>query len=283
MTSQRPLILISNDDGIQAPGVHRLIDFIYDLGDIVCLCPDSPRSGGSMALSVKEALRITPHPDYRGAKMYSTNGTPTDCVKLAWHTVLRDRKPDLVLAGINHGSNAAINVLYSGTMGATQEGCAFGVPSAGFSLTDHSVKADFSICRPFVRAIVKGMLAHGLPQGVCLNVNIPHNAPQPPTAMALVRQCKGNWSDEYIEYTDPSGKPFYLLAGHFHNDEPQATDTDEYVLHQGGVSVVPIMLDRTAPLPCLNAYPEGFENSLQQGLDWLRTLCSKSFPQDSEQ
>lgn len=242
----RPLILISNDDGIQAAGVHRLIDFISDIADIVCVCPDGPRSGQSMALTVNGALRIKELPRYMGARMYSANGTPVDCVKLAWHTVL-ERRPDMVIAGINHGSNAAINVVYSGTMGATFEGCAFGIPAVGFSLTDHDPDADFEPCRPFVRAIVKGVLAHGLPEGVCLNVNIP-DSKEPPKEMRISRACRGNWSDEYVEYTDPQGKPFYMLAGRFENLEPEATDTDEWMLAHGIVSVVPVCLDRTAPL-----------------------------------
>ena len=280
MAENKPLILIANDDGIQAPGVHRLVDYLADMGEIVCLCPDSPRSGGSMALTVQGALRVKELPDYNGAKMYSTNGTPTDCVKLAWHTVLRDRKPDLVVSGINHGSNAAINVLYSGTMGAAQEGCAFGVPSVGFSLTNHSHSADFSACRVFVRAIVAGMLKNGLPEGICLNVNIPDCQPEP-TRMHLVRECKGNWSDEYVEYADPSGKPFYMLAGKFENAEPAATDTDEYVLHHGGVSIVPIMLDRTAPLAGLGASSEGNEQELAERFAWLRRLCEQTYTHES--
>lgn len=279
MTDYKPLILIANDDGIEAPGVHRLIDFLCDMADIVCLCPDSPRSGGSMALTVQGAMRIEQLPDYQGAKMYSTNGTPTDCVKLAWHTVLRDRKPDLVISGINHGSNAAINVLYSGTMGAAQEGCAFGVPSVGFSLTSHAHDADFSFCRPFVRAITEGMLRHGLPQGVCLNVNIPDGA-EPPVNMYFVRQCQGNWSDEYVEYTDPSGKPFYMLAGRFENSEPDAADTDEYVLRHGGVSIVPIMLDRTAPVAGLAAPSSLSEHEMSRQLQWLKDLCGITYTHD---
>ena len=276
----KPLILIANDDGLDAPGVHRLIDMLHDMAHIVCLGPDSPRSGGSMALTVKGALRLKAWGQYKGAEMYSTNGTPTDCVKLAWHTVLRDRKPDLVVSGINHGSNAAINVLYSGTMGAAQEGCAFGVPSVGFSLTNHSHSADFSACRPFVRAIVAGMLEHGLPKGICLNVNIP-DSPEPPVRMHLVRECKGNWSDEYVEYKDPGGHLFYMLAGHFENAEPQATDTDEYVLHHGGVSVVPIMLERTAPIAGLAAPASLREKELSEAFGWLRDLCSREFTHES--
>ena len=249
-TPYKPLALVTNDDGLEALGVHRLIDFITDLADVVCICPDGPRSGQSMALTVNGALYIKEREPYMGARMYSTNGTPVDCVKLAWHTVLKDRKPDIVISGINHGSNAAINVVYSGTMGAAFEGCAFGVPSIGFSLTNHHPAADFDPCAPFVRALVKGVLKHGLPEGVCLNVNIP-DSEVPPTEMRLARACKGNWSDEYVKYTSPWGQPFYMLAGRFDNLEPESTDTDEYLLSHGIVSVVPTMLDRTAPLSAI--------------------------------
>lgn len=246
-----PLILVSNDDGIDALGVHCLIDRLTKFGEVICVCPDSPRSAQSMALTFWNPLRITRLKDYNGAAMYKTNGTPVDCIKLAMYAVLKDRRPDLVVSGINHGSNASINVVYSGTMGAAFEGCAFGVPSVGFSLTDHNPEADFSRCYPFIDSIVEGVLANGLPEGVCLNVNIP-NTPTPPTEMRLVRSARGNWSDEYKEYTDPMGGKFYLMTGHFENFEPENTDTDEWCLKNGIVSVVPTALDRTAvPFPSL--------------------------------
>ena len=249
----KPLILVSNDDGIDARGVHALIDRLVKYGEVVVVCPDSPRSAQSMALTVNSPLRITPLPDYNGAKMYKTNGTPVDCVKLAMHNVL-DRTPALVVAGINHGSNASINVLYSGTMGAAMEGCAFGIPSIGFSLTDHSPDADFGPCLPFVDAVTEGVLTHGLPQGVCLNVNIP-DSDIAPSEMRLTKSCKGNWSDEYQQYIDPQGRKFYWLTGKFVNEEPENTDTDEWCLAHGIVSVVPVMLDRTA--------------TDRRGYDWL--------------
>ncbi|MDE6769758.1 MAG: 5'/3'-nucleotidase SurE [Muribaculaceae bacterium] len=241
----KPLILVSNDDGIDAKGVHALVDRLIQFGDVVVVCPDSPRSGQSMALTVNSPLRVTRVKDYRDAKMYKTNGTPVDCVKLAMHNVL-DRIPTLVVAGINHGSNASINVVYSGTMGAAFEGCAYGLPAIGFSLTDHSPNADFEPCYPFIDAIVKGVLERGLPKGVCLNVNIPNSA-VPPTEMRLTKSCKGNWTDEYKEYVDPNGGKFYWLTGKFVNEEPDNPDTDEWCLTHGIVSVVPVMLDRTAP------------------------------------
>lgn len=243
---KRPLILVSNDDGYQAPGVRALIEMLLPIGEVIAVCPDSPRSGGSMAITVNQAMRVTRISDFDLCEMYAVNGSPSDCVKLGMYAVLKGRCPDLVVAGINHGSNAAVNVVYSGTMGATFEGCAFGIPSIGFSLTDHSMDANFEPCRPFVRKIVEDTLRNGLPQGVCLNVNIP-NSEKPPVEMRVVRSAIGKWSDEYKEYTDPSGKPFYWLTGQFINSEPNNSETDEWCLAHGIVSVVPSLLDRTAP------------------------------------
>lgn len=237
------LILVSNDDSYSANGLYALIDVLLNYGEVVAVCPDEPRSGQSMAITVNDALRVTRLPDYKGAKIYKANGTPVDCVKLAMHTIL-DRRPDLVVSGVNHGSNAAINVLYSGTMGAAMEGCAFGVPSIGFSLTDHAPDADFTPCIPVIRRIVDYVKENGLPEGVCLNVNIPDKAGIP-KEIRFVRACKGNWSDEYKEYIDPHGHKFYWLTGRFENLEPESEDTDEWCLAHGIVSVVPTQLDRT--------------------------------------
>lgn len=242
--TQRPLIFVTNDDGINANGVHALIDFISDFGDVICVCPDSPRSAQSMAITVNTPLRISHHDDYNGSLMFSINGTPVDCVKLGIHAITQ-RLPNLVVSGINHGSNASINVIYSGTMGAALEGCAFGIPSIGFSLTNHSPSADFMPCKKFIRTIVNKVLTDGLPKGVCLNVNIPDSIPAP-VEMKVVRSAKGKWTDEYDKYVDPQGHPFYRLTGNFLNEEPEATDTDEWCLQHGIVSVVPILLDRTA-------------------------------------
>lgn len=244
---ERKLILVTNDDGYLARGVRRLMECLSRYGDVVAVCPDGPRSAQSMAITVNQALRISEVNDYSGpGRLYKVNGTPVDCVKLAMHTVM-DRKPDLVVSGINHGSNAAVNVIYSGTMGAAFEGCAFGVPSVGFSLTDHSPDADFAPVEPFIDRIVPAVLEHGLPDGVCLNVNVPNDCGIP-TEMRLVRAARGKWTDEYQEYLDPMGHKFYWLCGQFINEEPDAEDTDEWCLAHGIVSVVPECLDRTAPL-----------------------------------
>ena len=243
---KKPLILLCNDDGYQAKGVACLAEWLSKFGEVVAVCPDGPRSAQSMAITVNEPLYVTPLGEKEGVKWYKTSGTPVDCVKLSMHVVLKGRRPDLVVAGINHGSNAAVNVLYSGTMGAAFEGCAFGIPAIGFSLTDHSPDADFSVCKPFVDKLVGDVLRNGLPEGVCLNVNIP-NIQEVPKEMRLVRACRGYWNDEYKEYKDPFGRIFYWIQGDFVNEEPDNEDTDEWCLHHDRVSVVPVLLERTAP------------------------------------
>ena len=250
----KKVILVSNDDGIDAKGVHELIKALpKDNVEIVCVCPDSPRSAQAMALTVTHPIRVMRLSDFEGARMYKINGTPVDCIKIGVDVILK-KLPDIVIAGINHGSNAGVNVVYSGTMGAVFEGCAFGVPSVGFSMTSHNPDADFSGCFPVIAEIVPKVLSHGLPEGICLNVNIPAGI-APGMPMKIARGCKGKWTDNYVEYTDPMGQKFYLLTGNFINEEPDNTDTDEWCLSHGIASIVPTSLDRTAP-------------SIQ-GYDWL--------------
>lgn len=247
-------ILVSNDDGYQALGVRELIKFLVPYGEVIAVCPDSGKSGQSMALTFDRPISLQEaEAPVEGCRMYKVSGTPVDCVKLSLQTVLKGEKPDLVVAGINHGSNSAVNVIYSGTMGAVFEGCTWGVPSIGFSLTDHATDADFSRCKPFVDALVPKLLEKGLPEGVCLNVNIPHNT-DAPRKMMLTRACRGHWTEEYRAYKDPHGHDFYWLTGHFQNDEPESTDTDEWALAHGIVSVTPELLDRTAPFGILPAW-----------------------------
>lgn len=241
---QRPLILVTNDDGISARGIHALIDFLLPFGDVVCVAPDGPRSAQSMALTVGNPLRVTRHDDWHGAKMYSVNGTPVDCVKLSMHHIL-PRRPDLVASGINHGSNSSVNVIYSGTMGAVTEGCILGIDSVGFSLTTHNPDADFSGCRDAVEKIVRLTLEHGLPEGVCLNVNIP--AGVTPKGIRTTVGCKGEWSEEYRLHEDPVNGDYYTLEGDFVNLEPDNENTDEWALAHGYVSVTPTSVDRTSP------------------------------------
>lgn len=255
MIEQRQLILISNDDSIHAPGLLRLVDCMPENVDIIVVAPADPQSGKSSALTVGAPLHIRETPDYRGARMFTVNGTPVDCVKLALEAIV-PRKPDLVLAGINHGSNSGCNVIYSGTMGAVMEGCLSGICSCGFSLLHHSMKADFTMGMPFIKEMVKKLLERPLPDGICLNVNIP--ARVNPEGVKVCRAANGYWTDGYARYTDPSGNPFYWLTGKFVNTEPDATDTDEYWLSKNYISAVPVAVDMTSA-PSVDYLKERFD------------------------
>lgn len=242
--SSRKLILITNDDSIEAPGIHHLAQCVKSMGDVYIIAPAVPHSGQSAALTVGAPLRIKELPsNEEGIRMFTIDGTPVDCVKLGLHAIM-PRRPDVIFAGINHGSNSGINVTYSGTMGAVIEGCFEGIPSVGFSLLHHSMKADFSLSTAFVAQIAAKVIEEGLPQGVCLNVNIP--ARVIPEGIKVCRATRGRWTDNYQRYIDPHGVPFYWLTGRFVDEEPEATDTDEYWLKRRHITIVPVTPDQTA-------------------------------------
>lgn len=237
-----PYILITNDDGADAAGIKVLTRLMCTIGKVVVVAPDGPRSAQSNALTVTHPIRFKKIEESDNLIRYSCTGTPTDCVKLALHEIV-ERVPDLLVSGINHGSNAAINVIYSGTMGAVLEGCENDIPSIGFSICDHSPDADFSIFEPFIISIVKATIKNGLPHGVCLNVNAPTGEI---AGVKVARQCDGKWTKEFAKRTDPHGKAYYWLTGNFENNEPNSFDTDEWALANGYVSVVPTKIDLTA-------------------------------------
>lgn len=241
---QRPLILLTNDDSIAAPGIFFLAKCVKDIGDVYMVAPCEPQSGQAAAISVNKPLFINEltEKEYEGLRVFTVNGTPVDCVKMALHTIM-PRKPDLLLSGINHGSNAAVNVTYSGTMGAVFEGCIKGITSVGFSLLSHSLKADFSQCASYITDIVQKVLAVGLPDYTCLNINMP--AGQRPEGVKVCRAARGYWTEEYVRYLDPSYRPFFMLTGKFINEEPQAADTDEHWLSKQYISIVPCQPDLT--------------------------------------
>lgn len=241
---QRPLILVTNDDGITAPGIRALIETVRGFADLMVVAPDKPQSGMGHAITINSTLRIHPVSDVEGITEYACSGTPVDCVKLAIGRLL-PRKPDLCISGINHGSNSSINVIYSGTMSAAVEGCIEGVPSIGFSLCDYRLEASFEPAKPFVRKMVETVLEHGLPEGVCLNVNIPKRPLEEIKGLKVCRQAHALWEETFDERHDPSGKPYYWLTGVFRNLD-SGTDTDEWALANGFVSVVPVGIDFTA-------------------------------------
>ena len=212
------------------------------LGDVVVVAPDGARSAQSNALTVTHPIRFKKIEEVEGLIRYSCTGTPTDCVKLALNEIVV-RRPDLVVAGINHGSNSAINVIYSGTMGAVLEGCENGILSIGFSICDHSLEADFSQFEPFILKITREALLNGLPHATCLNVNSPVGEI---AGVRVARQCDGRWTKEYAKRTDPRGGSYFWLTGNFENHEPDSEDTDEWALDHGFISVVPTKIDLTA-------------------------------------
>ena len=235
-------ILLTNDDGYQAKGLQTLVKLMRPLGKVTVVAPDGPRSGQSNALTATAPIRLRLLQETDHLRMFITNGTPTDCVKLALNELFTERKPDLLVSGINHGSNAAINVIYSGTMGAVFEGCANGLLSIGYSLYDYDPNADFSAFEPYITSITKQMLAQGLPYGTCLNVNAPKGKIK---GIKTVRQCEGHWIKEFDKRIDPAGNPYFWITGCFQNHEPAATDTDEAALSDGYISVVPTKIDMT--------------------------------------
>lgn len=250
--TERKLIFITNDDGVTAPGIRHLTSLVKDYADIIVVAPDGPRSGQASAITVETPLRIKEIEKSDGISIYSVNGTPVDCVKLGMHAIV-PRRPDLLLSGINHGSNAGNCVVYSGTMGAAIEGCLIGIPSIGFSMLSHSWKADFTPCDRIVKAIVKSVLSNGLPQDVCLNVNIPAGCT--PQGLKVVRAASGHWTEEYREYQSPGGRPFYMLTGQFVNHEPDSDETDEYWLKRDYATLVPVKPDPTATHIIQGMYP----------------------------
>jgi 5'-nucleotidase len=239
------LIFLTNDDGVGARGLGRLIEVIREFGHIVVVAPESAQSGMSHAITMNSPLFLRKVREEDGLEVYACSGTPVDCVKMGLDHLLADRKIDLVCSGINHGSNAAINVLYSGTMGAAIEGGFYDVPSIGFSLTDHSLDADFEAAGLVAREIVAGILASQPAVPLCLNVNIPVARPEDIKGIRVCRQCRGYWREEFFCRQNPLGRDYFWLTGAFQNHEPDATDTDEWALAHGYASVVPIQVDLT--------------------------------------
>ena len=243
MENQRPLILISNDDGIIAKGISELIKFLRPLGEIVVMAPDAPRSGNACALTVTEPIHYQLLRKDVGLTVYKCSGTPADCVKLAFHTVL-DRKPDLVVGGINHGDNSSVNVHYSGTMGVVIEGCLKGVPSIGFSLCNHAPDADFEPSGEYIREIARKVLEKGLPPLTCLNVNFPDTKEL--KGVKICEQAKGQWTNEWENFAHRGDAHYYWLTGEFEESEKENEKSDHWALANGYVAVTPTTVDVTA-------------------------------------
>lgn len=236
-------ILITNDDGFHAPGIQALTEVAASFGEIIKIAPDKPQSGMGHAITINSTLRIEKIPNKDGYEAYQCTGTPVDCVKIALDVIL-DEAPDLIVSGINHGSNASVNVIYSGTMSAALEGYIEGVPSIGFSLLDHSVEADFTAAKHFAKKII-AMVLEKEKTNFCLNVNIPNLPTDMIQGIRFCRQAHAKWVEEFDKRKDPSGRDYYWLTGHFVPFEQHEEDTDLYALDKGFVSIVPVSYDLT--------------------------------------
>ena len=246
MNSKKPLIIVTNDDGINAPGIRFLIEIMNDFGDVVVVAPDSPQSGMGHAITINSTLYCEPIVINKNEPQseYSCSGTPVDCVKIAVNEILK-RKPDLCVSGINHGSNSSINVIYSGTMSAAVEAGTHGIPAIGFSLLDYSLDADFSHSKEFIKRIVSECLKNGMPEGVVLNVNIPKISNSKLKGIKICRQANGVWEEKFDKRTNPLGRDYYWLSGKFVNND-KGEDTDEWALENEYVSITPTQYDLTA-------------------------------------
>lgn len=242
---KKPLILVSNDDGITSKGIRVLVNVMKQLGDVVVVAPDSPQSGMGHAITIGETLRLYEEDIFSDVQAFKSSGTPADCVKLAKHYVLKDRQPDLVVSGINHGSNTSISVLYSGTMSAAIEGALEGLPSIGFSLCDYSSKAEFSHVEEYVYKISKQVLENGISKGVALNVNFPPKRNESIKGIKICRQAHAKWQEEFSERFDPNGRKYFWMAGNFVNFD-KGEDNDEWAIANNFVSIVPCQYDLTA-------------------------------------
>ncbi len=239
--SDKPLILVTNDDGIHAKGLRELVEVMQFFGEVIVISSEVSMSGKGCGITVDHPLRAIPVEQIHGVPTYKSNGTPVDSVKLSFNSLL-PRIPDYVVSGINHGANSSISVIYSGTMGAAIEGGLHGVPSIGFSLDDFSADADFSKAKLVVARVFQSVMENGLPPFVCLNVNIPKGKPK---GIKICRQAHGKWVEEFEKRTDPHGREYHWLAGYFKNFEEDASETDMHALKNSYASVVPVTVDMT--------------------------------------
>ena len=245
MENKKPLILISNDDGYHSKGLRCLIEMLSGMAYLLVCAPESARSGFSCAFSATAPLRLKLRRKGDNFEVWSCSGTPVDCVKIALSELCEGRKPDMVIGGINHGDNASVNTHYSGTMGVTMEGCMKNIPSVAFSLCDHRDDADFAPMTELVKDITRKVLANGLPHGVCLNVNYPV-VPDGVKGVRICRMAMGSWNNEIVKCRHPRDYDYYWMVGEYTNEEPEATDTDNWALIHGYAAITPTRMDVTA-------------------------------------
>lgn len=244
INNKKPYILITNDDGYFAPGLHALIEMAKQLGELLVIAPEEGVSGMSHAITIKVPLRATKIEEGKDITFYKINGTPADCIKLGLNQLAK-RKPDLILSGINHGANSSISIVYSGTMGGAIEGNLNDIPAIGLSVCSHSLEADLSLIKKHCFNLLQNAAKIGLPNNTCLNINFPDVTEKKFKGLKVCRQAKGIWKEEYEKRTDPHGGTYYWLTGAFHNQENGSTDTDEWALAHNYASIVPVSTDFT--------------------------------------
>jgi len=240
--TERPLILVTNDDGVHAAGMAALIEAVSEFGDVVAVAPQVSQSGMSHALTLKSPLRLKKIREQKGIIVYELNGTPVDCVKMAFDKIL-PQMPDLLVSGINHGSNSSLSSIYSGTVAAAREGAINSIQSIAFSNTNYADDADFEFMKSYVKRIVKDVLDNGLNKGIFLNVNAPHLDPANIKGIKICRQAQGVWVEEFDQRQDPMGTNYYWLTGYFNNAEPDDEETDEWLLKNNYITIVPLKFE----------------------------------------
>ena len=242
---EKPLIFITNDDGVDAKGLHCIIEALRSSNRIVVIAPERPHSGMAHAITMYSPLYLRPVRKEEDLEIYACSGTPVDCVKMAYDHLFAGELPDLTISGINHGSNSAISILYSGTMGAAIEASFYNIPSIGLSLLDHHADADFSVAVEYGLKIIDKVMHSKIKMPLCLNVNIPAVPRSEIEGIMVCRQNRGFWREEFVSRQDPRGKDYFWLTGDFYNTEPDATDTDEWALANNYISIVPVQVDMT--------------------------------------
>ena len=244
MQNQKPLILVTNDDGYQAPGIQRITEVARGFGEVVVVAPMEGQSGMSHAVTMNHPIRLRKISQEEGLTVYACSGKPADAVKIALNKIL-DRRPDLILSGINHGSNSSVSLFYSGTVAAVIEGCMNGIDSIALSVDDHSMNADFRGAVEYAGPIIREALKNKLPRKTCLNINFPKAAPEEILGIKVCRQTRGVWKEEFEHRKDPHGRDYYWLTGYFTNEEPDQEDTDDYLIRRNYAAIVPVKVDVT--------------------------------------
>ena len=242
---KKPLILITNDDGIDSKGIRFLVSVMKNFGEVVVVAPASPQSGMGHAITVGDKLRLVKSDLFGSIDSYKCSGTPADCVKIAKHHLLKDRNIDLITSGINHGSNSSISVLYSGTMSAAIEGAIENTASIGFSLCDYDPNASLSHTEPYINKIINNTLNNGLPKSIALNVNFPSKSNNKIKGIKVCKQANAYWEEIFDKRLDPYGREYYWMVGNFVNHD-KTRDNDELAITENFVSIVPCKFDLTS-------------------------------------